>query len=430
MGDGGSFDWSQFLNVRRQEFYQSVKATLLTLETGTEVPVPLNESFTLGSSLVVGAKVSLMAETQLNIDCNIGTLFSIDDLILSSCCEPSFFSSFLDDEKPRETLIHQFQGDLEHRFLDYSFLKEQDESLKKDLLTHQMPNSKSRLSQATLLSSISTQWALLHEASHWLVGHCHIVKNHSINESAHYLINFEALKNWQGIFSEEKKCMELQADGIAFELLFHSFLTKVCPDQTWKECSQVWKHDSIAVDMSTPESRIRALLVSSGCMVLLFEKMRSTSTLSEINDYPRPLTRLLNLFATALRLVGTYSNVLSIKDDGRLVLSSDKYENNIIPFKQLASGITMAMHDLEILSDVLLINESIKKKSSSDYNEACNLLSRGEVFLPDIASLMSGPAVSEKMAGENKLAMEEYIHLLSFKESLDKKLEDFALMEF
>jgi len=289
-------------------------------------------------------------------------------------------------------------------------LKEKDENLKKDLLTHQMPVSKSRLSQATLLSSISTQWALLHEASHWLAGHCHIVKNHSIDESAHYLINFEALKNGQEISAEEKRCMELQADGIAFELLFHSFLNKVDPDQIWKEYSEDCKHGSMAIDMSAPESRIRALLVSSGCMVLLFEKMRSTSTLSEAHDYPRPLTRLLNLFATALRLVGTYSYVLSSKEDGRLVLSLDKYENNISQFKQLASGITMAMHDLEIISDLLQINESIQKKSTSDYSEACKVLSRGEVFLPDIASLMSGPSVSEEMRDENKLSMEEYIY--------------------
>lgn len=430
MGDRASFDWPQFLKARRYEFYQSVKATQLTLESGTEVPVPLTECFTLGNSLVVGAKVSLKSDTQLNIDCNTGTLFSIDDLILSSCCEPSFFSSFLDDEKPKEILIHQFQGDIEHRFLDYSFLIEQEDSSKKNLLTQQMPTSKSRLSQATLLSSISTQWALLHEASHWLIGHCHIVKSHSVNESTHYLINFEALKNGQEVSSEEKKCMELQADGIAFELLFHSFLNKACPDQIWKECSQELKHNPMAIDISTPESRIRALLVSSGCMVLLFEKMRSISALSEMSDYPRPLTRLLNLFATALRLVGTYSNVLSSKKDGRLVLSLKKYENNIFQFKQLASGITMAMHDLVILSDVLQISESIQKKSTSDYNSACNLLSRGEVFLPDIASLMSGPSVSKEMKGENKLAMEEYIHLLSFKESLDKKLEAFALMEF
>ncbi len=98
LGDRTSFDSSQFLNVRRQEFYQSVKATRLTLETGTEVPVPLNESFTLGNSLAVGAKVFLLPETQLNISCNIGTLFSIDDLILSSCCDPSFFSSSWDSE--------------------------------------------------------------------------------------------------------------------------------------------------------------------------------------------------------------------------------------------------------------------------------------------------------------------------------------------
>jgi len=63
--------------------------------------VPQNECFTLGGSLIVGAKVSLFQETQLNIDCNIGTLLSIDDLILSSCCDPSFFSSFLGGDKSK-----------------------------------------------------------------------------------------------------------------------------------------------------------------------------------------------------------------------------------------------------------------------------------------------------------------------------------------
>lgn len=429
LSNTSSFDSSQFLKVRRHEFYQSVNATQLALKTGLEVPVPLNDGFRLGGSLIVGAKVSLTREAQLNIDCNMGTLFGIDDLILSSCCDPSFFSVVLDDEEPKEILIRQFPSDVEYRFLDYSFLMEQEGKLKKDYLTSQMPVSKSRLSQATLLSSISTQWTLLHEASHWLSGHCHITKNNSINESAHLLINFENLKSNQGISAEEKKCMELQADGIAFEILFHSLLNKIYPDPTWKEYGKDCKYDSMAIDVSIPESRIRALLVSSGCMVLLFEKMRSISVLSESHDYPRPLTRLLNLFATALRLVGTYSNTLSVKDNGRLVLSLEKYKNNIIQYKQLASGITMALHDLEILSDVLQINESIQKKNASDYSKACKLLSRGKVFLPDIASLMSGPSVSHEMKGENKLAMEEYIHLLAFKESLDEKLEDFALME-
>ena len=423
--------WSEFLNARKSEFQESCLASILTTNEFTEAPNIFSDCFELSDSLVIGARVKLLQNELPSISCNIGTLLCIDDLILSSFCNPNFFSNSLIEGEAKDKLLFREikNGNIEDRFLDYSKLEQQASDSKITLLTHQIPLSKWRLSQASLLAGIATEWILLHETSHWLMGHSHIAKDQRIDESLHHLIDFTILESKSNLSNDEKKCMELQADGTAFELLFHSLLCKEIPSQNWSDYCIEQEGIKNSLKLNTPEERIRALLVSSGCIVLLFERMRSNSKLSDSESYPPPLTRLQNLFATALRQICVYTNVLAENEAGALVISAEKFKQSETQFKQLMSGVTSAMSDLAILTNLLNIEDSMMDKIDSNFTEVWENLSQSEVFLPDLISLVTGPSISNDMEGEKKSAMIEYIRLLSFQDMLNQKLENFSLIE-
>ncbi len=428
------FIYADFVRDLKNEYMQAVDSTTTLLKAGIEIEAPSAENFYLEKSQRLGARVVLDKTEKASFMCNIGTLMSVDDLLLTALCHTAFFANPTEDGTGSYELEYmESMGSNSHRYIDYSNLTRLGGNDQKHFISNRVPLPSMRLHQASLLSHVSTQWVLLHEVSHWLAGHCHIMQAGQLDEVENHLVDIAPMKSQDDTFSlNERKALELQADGIAIELLWHSLLCAETPNQFWRDYQQIEFPDiQEAVDLSLQPSRIRLLVIACGAAILLFERSRlvyKTKT-DRSSFYPHPLTRLQNLFATCIRLIAHYSDALVDKPDGTVAISSKKSIENKEYMEQLLAGIGFGAADLAYLAQCLSVQDSLAKKDKAVLKEVSDFYANGGIFTPEIKSLLGKPSVSSEMLGQNKFAAEEYIQLLPLQSLLVEKLESYALIE-
>lgn len=373
-------------NPKLHKFWAAqVDAARSAIQRHTEAPVPPVSAFVLLDSAQIGASVSTRSTLQPLITVNSGTIQIITRL-LNELCEKDHFFVF-----PLAT------------------------GKKNDLLT-----------------ALAVRWILLHELAHWLLGHCGVARQHFLNEGTQHLIVFAVdeaepsdLKH-----NDKLKYLELQADGLAFEILLHyAVFADESTDEIWQWIDADQNINLTDVDVIT--QKIRSILVAGSCAVLVIEQVRRAAI--GINPaYPLPLTRLTNLVATAIRVMSDYISITREAPDGRLVMDSKAYQANQEAFSTLTIGLAESMQDAKLIaeglevSDLLVDDIEASLKSKADFT---NPFKQKFLFLQNLQKYMANQSFRPKPVEWNSLSFNEYIDLHDMRKIVDSLLSDYALID-
>lgn len=403
--------------------------------TFTDVPPPSSERFNLHRGLKVDAQVSAKSQLQPKVNISLGTMLAIDDIIFNCCCNPHFFIGPSERQEEVSLNFVTSQREYSQRFYDYSGYQFQGSPTHGPIpIFSQYPTDIWRFEQAYLLSNLAVEWTLLHELSHWLCGHCSIMQQATIGET---IGMFEvARKHAISLKSDERKCIELQADGLAFELMFYEMLSANAPNTFWQQYNDATSNDdSICSGQrilgNSLDQRIRILLLVSSAVILLFERVRTVNKVQNSSNYPSPMTRVTNLFATAFRLISQTLGILKapkLDTYGMFTLDSERFLECQAEYNQLITGFLLGLSDVAILADSLQINNSLYHGKKINIEK---LLDRTQhvVFLQQLKLFMIGDesAILADTGEDN--AMAEFMHLLPVQSKLITKLNNFSLIE-
>ncbi|WP_143594201.1 hypothetical protein [Thiothrix eikelboomii] len=365
---------------------EQVNAVRSAIQIHTEAPVPAVNAFILLDSPKIGASVSAIEPLQPVITVNSGTIKNIATLFTELCKN------------------------------DYFFIFPSGVGKKKYLLT-----------------ALATRWILLHELAHWLLGHCGAVAQHFLDEGTQHLVVFAAdedepmdLKH-----NDKLKYLELQADGLAFELLLHhATFADESTDTTWKWIDAAQNPNLTDVDVIT--QKIRSIMVAGSSVVLAMEQLRRAAFGMNL-AYPLPLTRLTNLMATAIGVMSDYIGVTEETPDGRLVINPKAYQAHEEIFNTLVTGLAASMLDAGLMaetlgvSDVLVGDTEISVEINLKLMESFN---QKLIFLQNLQKYMNNQSFRPKPSEWNSLSFNEYIDLHNMRKIVDPLLFDYAIIDF
>ncbi len=399
----------------------------------TEVAPPDSNSFILTSTLQVDLSVYSKTALLPTIHMSKGFFIALDDLLLACCCKPAFFvEPTVDGEN---IAIHYLENPAlkSHSYYDYQCKLNTRGVPFSEKLYRQTPSQFWRLQQASLLSNLSAQWAMLHEVSHWLMGHTLLIKETTFTETLG-LVNFNTQSN--PVFEQPKyrQCLELQADGLAFELMFYEVMGQSGPNYLWQNFLESQDQRTLLpyeISGQEPEQRLRMLLLASGAVILLFEHARKVNKLSLAEDYPKPLTRLINLFSTALRLVCSMLGIL--KSESTAKQYEFKIDNELFftyqdQVNQMFTGITLGLSDVALLATELGVSQSLYEDKTVDIQDIQQRTSE-VIFLQQLFLDMTAQSLTGNSKGENIQALAEFKELLPFQVELFQKLRNYSLIE-
>lgn len=420
--------------IIKQRFTCTAETCCDVLSSLTEVPAPPPQAFILHEGLNIGAEIITHSTMNPKISVNTGTILALDDVIFNCCCNPGFFVEPGETEHRVSLNYITSRREYSQRFYDYSTYPF-DYADKQNTMSifSKYPTDIWRFEQADFLSTLAIQWTILHELGHWLYGHCSILHRHRIDEAMGI---FDIAQNAPlSLSMVERKCLELQADGLAFELMFYELLSQTTPNVMWQQyryhSEEYTESPDYLISGVDPEQRIRILLLVSSAVILLFERTREINHIKGSSCYPKPMTRITNLFATAFRLIGQTVGILKEADSGvygEFVLDSQGYQQYQEQFHQLASGLVLGLSDVALLAQCLQITDSLYGQKSI---EMTNLQDRTQqvMFLQQLQQFMTGN-INEDVTGEQTLhTMTEFITLLPVQSHLITKLREFSLIE-
>lgn len=435
-------DWSHkvdksYFDGLKTEWAEQVRAATKNIADFTEVPALSAQRFEFTDSLKLEASVALPdGVLSPKIQLSAGTLLSIDDILLSACCHNSFFILPVDTDEAGEPqdfiepiTSKGFEADFAERYYDYGKLATDELSVAH--LSYRFPTVKWRLAQASFLSSLATEWIIMHELCHWLQGHCHLCADNRYDE-IHQLFDISDKGPVKTIDPDEKKCLELQADGMAFEMMFYSLYSEGA-EHKWQQYNDdlavelAEQHPGI-VDFADAEQRLRALLAAAGTVIMLTERARCMSNHRSIDHYPKPITRLTNVFATAFRMIGTLLGTLIENDEGGLDICTDAYQTQQPQMQLMFSGMALGMSDIAIIAQKLDIQDAIYEGRFVDFTDIIEL-GQNLHFFENLQLLMANKPIPERPDTASDEVIKEFCRLLPVQQQLNRKLADVALVE-
>lgn len=374
--------------IELHEFWtEQVNIVCSTIHRHTEeVPVPTASAFVLSDSLEVGASVATKSTLQPLITISSGAIQNIAALFTGLCQKDHFFI---------------FPSRIDKK--NY------------------------------LLTALATQWILLHELAHWLLGHCGATTQHLVDERTQHLIVFakDELEPKDLQHNDKLKYLELQADGLAFELMLHyAVFADASINHSWKWIDADQSPDLTDVDLIT--QKIRSIMVAGSCVVLMMEQLRRAA-FGMNPAYPLPLTRLTNLMAIAIRVMSDYTGVTRETPDGRLVIDPKAYQANEVIFNILTIGLAESMLDAEIIaetlevSDILVGDKKISFKINFKFMESFN---QNLIFLNNLQKYMINPSFRPDPTEWNAFSFKEYIDMHGMRKIVDSLLSDYAIIDF
>ena len=412
----------------KEEYLEQSSSVQEALRVLTEVPHPALSSFVLKDDLLIGAEVFSEKTLSPIITLNLGSLLCIDDLLLSSCCNGNFFITEQIEKPLASKPIHAENPFNKERFWDYANIL-QNNSI--TALTRCLPNTNSQLEKASSLSSLAIRWIIFHEIAHWLMGHCAISTTNHLNESTHHLFKIAKPVDRIYLSNDEKKCIELQADGLAFELALHHAVYCSVFNQN---SDPVWQFLEPGLsDIEQIIHKLRTLIVASTSVILLMERARAQLHSLNKTTYPSPMTRLTNLLASAIRLLSDYCGTTRESEDGRLIIEGEAYLQNQQVFHELAGALSLALVDISTLANILDIEQSLftlesQKNPSMQDNHTLNL-DNNLAFMINLQYYMLRQEAPIEMNAEQQQSIDEYIALHQAQLELNKLLEDYSLIE-
>lgn len=233
--------------------------------------------------------------------------------------------------------------------------------------------------------------------------------------------------------NDERKCLELQADSLAFALLLHHavFLDNSTED-LWSWIND--KQDSDSIDITIMVEKIRLIMLAAVCVILVIEQMRRKilDNTEMSSTYPLPLTRLTNLVAATIRLIGEYTGTIREKNDGRLVLDATAYNDNSELFSELTLGLAGGILGATVIAealgvaDLLIGNTLINFKENyfdiENYNNNLLFIQNLQYYMLDSSFRLEGNSYQA-------LALNEYANLHITQKKLTSFLENYSLIE-
>lgn len=365
---------------------EQVAAVRSAIHRHTEAPVPAASDFILLDSPKIGASVTTKEPLQPVITVNSGIIQNIAALFTELCQKDYFF------------VFPSGVGEKNY-----------------------------------LLTALATRWILLHELAHWLLGHCGAATQHLVDERTQHLVVFaeDEIEPKDLQHNDKLKYLELQADGLAFELmLHHAAFADESTNIIWQWINADQNFDLTDVDVIT--QKIRSIMVAGSTVVLVMEQLRRAA-FGMNQAYPLPLTRLTNLMATAIRVMSDYTGVTREAPDGRLVIDPKAYQANEEIFSTLTIGLAGSMQDTELIakrlevSDVLISDTEISFETNPKFME---LFNKNLIFLQNLQKYMTDQSFRPKPTEWNSLSFNEYIELHDIRKIVDPLLSKYAMIDF
>jgi hypothetical protein len=291
-----------------------------------------------------------------------GLCLALDDALLSSLCVLGFFTARLQaDDLPEVYPIGACGAENHDRYFDYSRTNVSSSDDLPGALTSHIPLDPVRLAQVDLLLSFAMQWVFLHEQAHWLLGHVEWLRdeggwaNTQLDEALF-------LDSDRGPDSDDRYCLELQADAFATELMFASGLSDDIVKSQWisryREALVAYGGHrlSFAADLGDREDRFHMLLLASSISCLLFE-LRREKRRGGSGSHPPPASRLLNIFMSALE---TWGDVEEFEKASEQSFGGGYLLDHLRPAISVA---TRAFVELEMVARVIGLENSLYRST-------------------------------------------------------------------
>ena len=240
---------------------------------------------------------------------SVGLCLALEDAILNLFSSRGFFTSRLSGDERPDAFGVLFCGDeASWRYHDYRSARQLEGVKFADGITRRVPFDPLRLSQCNLMMSLCLRWIMLHEYAHWVLGHLEwsvangLTANAQLAEAKLFVDASTAEK------TELNCCMEFQADAFATQMLFSDALSSdVLDDPVFKlhvmdRAAFADFRNAYAPSIVSRDERFRILLLASAIPSLLFDLRREN--VSVANTHPPPSSRILNIFFTAMSVIG------------------------------------------------------------------------------------------------------------------------------
>ena len=235
---------------------------------------------------------------------SVGMLACLDDLICGALCGRQFMRNAARDDveiAPTAVMVCNEQSEA-HHFHDYSALFS-DTPVEIGHVISGVPLDRERLAEGELLTSMAATFVYRHEQSHALFGHLDFLgARHAppgmlaLGDGADPVDVPRAI-----LSSDERQCLELQADALAIELLL---LEEMFESDTRPGMLQLLKSARANKNLSTRHlyslqfasdvDIVRACLVSAACAIIVIDRAERAYAHNRSPDYPLPSTRLVN----------------------------------------------------------------------------------------------------------------------------------------
>lgn len=314
---------------------------------------PFVNDITISNALSANAIVKSKNSRCPGIFINAGLGLAIEDVLLSACCVKGFY---IERDTPSESIdpypIYVSGTKNKLRYKNYSLGLKRMGFIKQGHYLMRLPIDYIRLAQAELIFELAFRWAILHEQSHWLLGHLDYLQD-KYKLSSLALRENEVGNQFKSLTIESKirYCMELQSDSLATQLLFYYGLSDAFREEkkllAYKEIRSMYadNRNSYSPELETIESIFRLLLTSACIGCIIFEYQNERGGWRSIT-HPPPSTRIMNICADALASFGDVVKVLS----GEQVDSND-YSVDIL--KPAMREVMLTLMDLDIVARVI-----------------------------------------------------------------------------
>ena len=339
----------------------------------TTIPPPDLSCFTLINNLELGAKVRVEKTLKPKILFNQGTFYTLNNIALKTSKRSDTFNKY----------------------------------------------------STKMMSDLSQLWALMHELGHWMLGHCTLHKDSTLEvKNLHLITLFPSNKKNKNLTLDEKICLELQADGTALELMLYDSIFISSEHSLWSQYGQIKDNSNMHIDSVLP--RVIAVLTASCTTVLLFESKRLFSNKHSI-EHPLPLTRLTNLVAIAFRVIISLFDLLEISSNGKLILNKKADLNKNTVLQKIFISIIAAFFNLKPVIDLLSIDleDADKRQFESLLDFETKI-----PFFQNLQRYMIGAGILHNLDSYHKKSIEEYIRVHKAQTLVNNRLRDnYSLIE-
>lgn len=403
---------NSFLEIVTREYNQKIAGWLELLDQEKEsLELYPGTKISISPKLNVNASVTKeWKQVEPEIEINMGLILAVEDLLGLCLCTTSFFTQrtstgALSIANP----FFQISPENPNRFLNYRSLIGMGNA-HAQWLTSAIPIAPWRLFQFDLIAEMATQWAMLHEQAHWMLGHVDYLADQYDKESG-----FSLNETAEDILSDDTnltRYFEMTADALATTLLFHlNWGTKSRPNIRFEDyrnkLQQVYgtiPSESI-IYLNDHAAVLRTLLLSIGLVILLMENKRLSQNNTR-SDYPLPTTRLLGIF---IAIGQSYGDTMEYSED-------NTYETERIT--PLIESFMEVMVDLQLIVSLLKIDNPIFKPFIWEQNEV-----EKDKFTDDLFSILTNGASDPAFVQTE--AAREYIYLRSLDSTFMPRLKDF-----